>query len=73
MKYDVLKPFNSTNRRFKPDVEGANTVEDTDDVSPHTIETLERREFIKALTAKPPVAPPENKMVAAPAVAGSEK
>ena len=63
MKYDVLKPFNSINRRFKPEVDGANTVSEDDDLSPHTIETLEKGEFIKAQEEKPPVAPPANKMV----------
>lgn len=73
MKYDVLKPFKSINRRFKPATEGADVVDATDDLSPHTIESLENGEFIRAQKEKPPVVPPENKMVEQPAVVGSEK
>ncbi|WP_027578479.1 hypothetical protein [Bradyrhizobium sp. Ai1a-2] len=83
MDYDVLKPFNTVNRRFKPAADadaasaaGGNIVLDTDDLTPHTIETLEKRGFIKARTAKPPVAPPANKLATAaiePGPATSEK
>ncbi|MCK1577801.1 hypothetical protein [Bradyrhizobium sp. 174] len=61
------------NRRFNPEVEQGNTVTATDDVTPHTIESLENGDFIRAREEKPPVVPPENKMVAQPAVPGSEK
>ncbi|TAI67578.1 hypothetical protein [Bradyrhizobium sp. Leo170] len=83
MDYDVLKPFNTVNRRFKPaadaDAASANDgsiVLDTDDLTPHTIEGLEKRGFIKVRAAKPPVAPPANKLDTAsltPAPATSEK
>ncbi|WP_454629530.1 hypothetical protein [Bradyrhizobium cenepequi] len=82
MDYDVLKPFNTVNRRFKPaaDADAAsandgNIVRDTDDVTPFTIETLEKRGFIKAAVKRLPIAPPANKLDTAgePAAALSDK
>lgn len=62
MDYDVLKPFNTVNRRFKPDDDRCNVARSSDDLSPHSIETLEKRGFIKARDQKRPVTPPANEL-----------
>lgn len=72
MDYAVLKPFNTVNRRFNPEVEQGNTVTATDDVTPHTIESLENGDFIRAREEKPPVVPPENKMAQDPGPIGEK-
>ncbi|MGY3482224.1 Tfp pilus assembly protein PilP [Bradyrhizobium sp. USDA 4011] len=46
-EHDVLKPFNTVNRRFRPDDERCNVVRSDDHLEPHSIETLKARGFIK--------------------------
>ncbi|MHC2251033.1 hypothetical protein ACVILK_000725 [Bradyrhizobium embrapense] len=53
MDYDVVKPFNTVNRRFKPDDDRSNVVRSDDHIEPHTIETLKSRGFIKEQGDKP--------------------
>lgn len=53
MDYEVVKPFKSTNRRFTPSDGPGGVVKKTDDIAPHTIETLTARKFIE----------PKNEMV----------
>lgn len=80
-EHDVLKPFNTVNRRLKPDDDRCNVVRDGDNLEPHSIETLTERGFIRArgeVAALPaPVAaevPPNKLEVSRPAIpATSEK
>jgi hypothetical protein len=64
MDYEVLKPFKSVNRRFAPGAGPGGSVSDTDDVAPHSIESLCTKNFIEAkneMVSAPP-APPPNEM-----------
>lgn len=79
-EYSVLKPFNTVNRRFKPDDERSNIVKGDDHLEPHTIETLKSRGFIKEKDEKsapmsaPATVPPNKLETSAPAApATSEK
>ena len=47
MDYEVLKAFNSVNRRFAPGPGLGGTIADTDDISPFTVEERVTSKFIK--------------------------
>lgn len=62
MDYEVLKPFNTVNRRFAPGAGLGSTVNETVDVAPHTLGGLISRRFIQAkselaVATKPASAP----------------
>lgn len=62
MKYDVMKPFNTVNRRLAIGAE----ISTDDPIEPFTFEEREKSGFIKEKPALP-LAPPVNKLVLAPA------
>ena len=66
MDYEVLKPFRSVNRRFAPGPGLGGTVNEADDIEPHTIDSLLAKQFIGPNNemVSEPVAPPPNKMSA---------
>jgi hypothetical protein len=47
MDYEVLKPFNTVNRRLAPGAGPGGTISDAEDFSPFTIEERVASEFIK--------------------------
>lgn len=51
MGYEVLKPFQTVNRKFAPGEGPGGSLDGTEDVSPHTFDTLESRGFIKSKAA----------------------